>query len=215
MAIVNVACLLAVTTVSVAVWAVNNSKTVKSDRNMVTVIGDDVSAEMSAGKQVSGGIIESLSGTVGGDEMSLTDVDLQNLSSFTIGDITVLAGGYVNVWFTVENLSADAPLNVAVSLTDGADNPFSNENVTTEIYGAYWNGDEAHITDINNFLTNLNMTLGTSNEIATDLLAYDIEETQNSMVTIPEGAKKSVIVRYDIGASAVNFDIGINLTFSV
>ena len=226
LAIINVACLMAVTTVSIVVWAVNDKNKDIAGNGTVTITGA-ISAEMTAGKQVNGGGIAALSGTVGGSSVPLTGVDIQNLSVFSIGNIDASAGEYINVYFTIKNKSATDTLKVTAFLTNGTPGAaFADDNVETT---KYTTGELDE--DIEDALEKLNWALTdfAPDDIRTEginwaalggasgasYLAYHGITPYGSFLSIPPNKTRTLVVRYDMGTNATTFTLGIDLNFEV
>lgn len=223
--VIDIACLLAVATASIVLYSIKDRNKRVAGNGTVTITGE-IFAEMTAGRQVSGGDLTVLTGTAGNGSAPLTGIDIQALSSFDIGDIFASAGECINIYFVIKNESLTDRLEVTVSLNNSAGNEFDEEHVTTAKY--QYTG-----TDVDGTLLELNWALGSFDaemprvqEIdsalmelggmnAANYLAYHgITPYENCLQIAPDSVQ-ILIIRYNMGKITDAFGLGIALDFAV
>jgi hypothetical protein len=203
------------------VFSINDKKKDIAGSGTVTITGA-VSAEITAGQQTNGGKTVILTGIVNGESVSLTNTDIQDLSSFSIGNIPASAGEYINVYFTVKNKSQTDKLKVTVLLQDGNGEEFAAEHITT---AGYTTGDMEGVLDKLNWALNAfdnemlegqdiySALIALGGVTAENYLAYYGIIPYDNCLYISPNTTQSVLVRYNIGELATSFSLGISLCF--
>jgi hypothetical protein len=226
LSIIDVACLSAVTAMSVIVWAVQDKNKSITGSGSITVDNGGGAAEISA--QLSAGI-NGANGTVTGildnalDAVNLANPqDINDLVSFDIGEITLAAAGCVNIWFTVTNSTA-ANLTVTVSLTDEGGQAFA---VPGYVEAAHYTVayEQNKCEDLSGAFDCLSIGLDKEYEpaIIGDTTYRSGEEylqyygiSENNTAVIPHNKTQTLIVRFTIDALAETVNFCVNLNFSV
>jgi hypothetical protein len=212
---------MAVTTVSVTVWAVSQKNitgggTITKGGGGLVGVTDDISALVSAGKQINAGQVTLL-------DNFANPQNIQDFDSFNIGDIELDDDGFVNVYFTITNQSS-APISAAVTLTGETNGSFTAGGVTAVKYTAVF--AEGKCETVGSVLYVINTALdnyqGSTEDGRTFTAAEDYLEyygitaySRTDGLQISQNETKTLVIRYTIGDLKGTFNMGISLDFGI
>jgi hypothetical protein len=237
LSIINVACLLAVTAVSITVWAAEQKKvsgngsikvTVNNGGDNGVIGGGTIDGTISGGIKLNGGSVFQIDGeTYNNRGIIIEQVSLARFQQFDIGEINLAADpngcAYAYIWFTVSN-SGEKEMSVNVSVWNAAaeqeyiQSEFADTvsgYISAEIY--YVGFGENEFEDIGGIINYMEYykSVGAPFEVESGITAYSRD--YDAGVSVPVGSTQNIIVYYSVSDAFMNIpecEIGIDLEFN-